>query len=258
MPDVHVTVLCPSLEEESYTRTALERACSSAERAGASTDLIDVRSLELVPYSRETDADTETALELWDRLDPADSVRFGTPVFVHSCASALALAFEYLDSDVPGGKTMGLLAVAEAPDVAPARALDDLRLIGQRFGAWVLPHRVTFLPTPRKVRRSGRRDRRDRRTPVDARSAGRRVRDRRPRLSRGRQRAKRIAHRRPSRGWEGQRRSSLSSEPPSGAVVVTRFASALPVPPLSSPPALTIPVSTPSAMILYNTPKNPA
>jgi NAD(P)H-dependent FMN reductase len=139
--DTHVVALVGSLRDASYTRRSTRVALETAAERGATTDLIDLRELDLPVF----DADGRKvgdALELQDRVQAADSILLGTPVYHGSYSSVLKNALDYCGFDEFEHTTVGLLAVAGGG--FPSPALDHLRIVGRSLNAWVLPHQAAL------------------------------------------------------------------------------------------------------------------
>lgn len=135
----HVVALCGSLRDESYTRRAITLALAGAEAAGATTDLIDLRELELPVF----DADAPTAgdaPQLVERVGRADAVLLGTPIYHGSYAAPLKNALDYCGFEEFENTSVGLLAVAGGR--FPVTALDHLRSVCRALDAWVLPYQA--------------------------------------------------------------------------------------------------------------------
>ncbi len=132
----HVVGICGSLRDESRTRVAVRRALEAANAAGASTDLIDLRRLDLPVFDADADAPGDVS-ELTGRVRAADSILLGTPMYHGSYASPLKTALDYCGFDEFEGRTVGLLAVAGGS--FPITALDHLRSVCRALDAWVLP-----------------------------------------------------------------------------------------------------------------------
>ena len=137
--NVHIVALCGSLREESYTRVALRHALDAAEESGATTDLVDMRTLNLPVFDAD-EQDVGDAPELRQRIRAADAVILGTPMYHGSFASPLKTALDYCGFDEFEGKTVGLLAVAGGQ--FPTLALEQLRTVCRALRAWTLPHQV--------------------------------------------------------------------------------------------------------------------
>ncbi|MFT4889268.1 MAG: NAD(P)H-dependent FMN reductase [Halobacteriales archaeon] len=141
MADPHVIAIPGSLRDESYTRKALLIALEAAADAGGTTDLVDMRELELPIVDADADdpADAET---LTRRVREADTILLGTPVYHGSYSSPLKTALDYCGFDEFEDKTVGLLAVAGGG--FPVTALDHLRSVCRALNAWVVPHQVAI------------------------------------------------------------------------------------------------------------------
>jgi len=137
--NTHVVAICGSLRDESHTRTALAVALDAAERVGASTELIDLRELELPVFDADAE-DAGDAPELARRVREADAVLLGTPMYHGSYSSVLKTALDYCGFDEFENETVGLLAVAGGR--FPVSALDHLRSVCRALDAWVLPYQA--------------------------------------------------------------------------------------------------------------------
>ncbi len=139
----HLVALAGSLRAESYTYRALELVCAEAEAVGATADLVDLSALDLPLFDPDA-GEAGDASELSRRVDAADVVVLGTPMYHGSYSSPLKTALDYLGGEEFDGKTVGLLAVAGGS--FPLPALEHLRTVCRSLGAWVLPHQVA-IPT---------------------------------------------------------------------------------------------------------------
>ncbi|WP_435193959.1 NADPH-dependent FMN reductase [Natronomonas sp. EA1] len=148
MTDTHVAAVCGSLRDESYTRVGLDRALEEAELLGASTDLIDLREFELPVFDADR-GDAGDAAELKARIDRADAVLLGTPVYHGSYSGVLKNALDYTGFDEFDGTTVGLLAVAGGG--FPVTSLDHLRSVCRALNAWVLPHQAAIPQARTKI-----------------------------------------------------------------------------------------------------------
>jgi len=140
-PDVHVVALCGSLRENSHTRTALQTALEEAEHAGASTELVDLRALDLPVFDADAD-DAGDADRLRAAVGDADAILLGTPMYHGSYSSPLKTALDYCGFDEFENRTVGLLAVAGGG--FPVTALDHLRSVCRALDAWVVPHQAAI------------------------------------------------------------------------------------------------------------------
>jgi len=137
----HVTAVCGSLRDDSYTRVALERALDTAQELGASTTLVDLREYDLPVFDPDRD-ELDDANELREELQVADSVLLGTPMYHGSYSAPLKNALDYSGFDEFANTTVGLLCVAGGG--FPTSALEHLRSVCRALNAWVLPHQVAI------------------------------------------------------------------------------------------------------------------
>ncbi|MFB6128731.1 MAG: NADPH-dependent FMN reductase [Halorhabdus sp.] len=141
MAETHVTAICGSLRDDSYTRKSLQIALDAAEGAGASTELLDLRAWELPVFDADAE-DAGDAEAFRERVRAADSVLLGTPVYHGSFSAPLKNALDYCGFDEFEHTTIGLLAVAGGR--FPITALEQLRTVGRSLDAWVIPHQVAI------------------------------------------------------------------------------------------------------------------
>ena len=141
--ETHVVGLCGSLREGSYTRLALEHALTAAARAGASTELLDLREFALPAFDPNRDREAAGDAEaLATAVRTADALVLASPVYHGSYSSPLKTALDYCGFDEFEDKTVGLLAVAGG--AFPVVALDHMRAVCRALNAWVLPHEVAI------------------------------------------------------------------------------------------------------------------
>jgi NAD(P)H-dependent FMN reductase len=139
MPATHVVAICGSLREESYTRKSLRVALDAAEGLDATTDLVDMREMD-VPMYGTAGKEPGDVPELVRRVDEADAILLGTPMYHGSYSSPLKTALDYCGFDEFEHKTVGLLAVSGGS--FPVTALDHLRSVCRALNAWVLPYQA--------------------------------------------------------------------------------------------------------------------
>ncbi|MBX0295612.1 NADPH-dependent FMN reductase [Haloarcula nitratireducens] len=128
-----------SLNDDSVTRLATERALAAAADRGAETELLDLRAYELPVFDPNADSPADVA-ELTDRIEAADSVLLGTPMYHGSYASPLKTVLDYAGFEEFEATTVGLLVVSGGN--YPLPALDHLRSVCRALDAWVLPHQA--------------------------------------------------------------------------------------------------------------------
>jgi NAD(P)H-dependent FMN reductase len=139
----HVLAISGSRRRKSATRAALTAALDEAATAGATTELLDLRTLDLPPLDADRDAeDLGDGARLLRAVDGADAVLLGTPVYHGSYSGVLKNALDYCGFDEFEGKTVGLLAVAGGS--FPVTALDHLRSVCRALNCWVVPHQAAI------------------------------------------------------------------------------------------------------------------
>ncbi|MFB6166522.1 MAG: NADPH-dependent FMN reductase [Haloarculaceae archaeon] len=143
----HVVAICGSLRDASHTRKGLTSALEAAARAGATTELLDLREWDLPPFDPDVDGAGEVD-EFTARVRAADAIVLGTPVYHGSYSGVLKNALDYCGFDEFEDKTVGLLGVAGGN--FPITALDHLRTVCRSLDAWVLPHEAA-IPRASKV-----------------------------------------------------------------------------------------------------------
>jgi NAD(P)H-dependent FMN reductase len=135
----HVVAVCGSLRERSRTRWALDAALDGAREVGADTELLDLREFDLPLFDADIDGQGDSA-RLVERVDAADAVLLGTPMYHGSYSSVMKTALDYCGFDEFENKTVGLLGVAGGS--FPVTALEHLRSVCRALNAWVLPHQA--------------------------------------------------------------------------------------------------------------------
>jgi len=142
MTELRVAAIVGSLRDGSYTRPACRHTLAGAAAFDdVETDLIDLRELSLPVYDPDRD-DGGDATELKRRVEAADSIVLGSPVYHGSYSSALKNALDYCGFDEFEETTVGLLCVAGG--AFPTTTLDHLRSVGRALNAWVVPHQVAI------------------------------------------------------------------------------------------------------------------
>lgn len=136
-----VVAICGSLRDESRTRIATNVALTAAAEAGATTELVDLRSYKL-PGLDAVKAEVPDAENLRKTITRADSVLIGTPNYHGSYSKALKNTLDYCGRDEFGGTTVGLLEVAAGE--FPGSALTHLRTVSRILRAWTVPTEVAI------------------------------------------------------------------------------------------------------------------
>lgn len=139
-----------SLRAESRSAAALRTALSIAEHAGAETELLDLRALNLPLYIPDVPVDAYPAsvrpkLAIFlAACRSADVMLWATPTYHGSMSGALKNAIDFMQllaQDAPPylqGKAVGLVSI---PDPAP---MAHLASCVQELRAWLAPTRLTL------------------------------------------------------------------------------------------------------------------
>jgi NAD(P)H-dependent FMN reductase len=135
----HVVALCGSLRDASRTRIVLCEALAAARDAGATTELVDLRELDLPPLDPDAPTPPDGAA-LSATVADADAVLLGTPNYHGSYTGALKDALDHLGRDEFADRTVGLVEVAAGSHPGPALA--HLRAVCRTLNAWTLPVEV--------------------------------------------------------------------------------------------------------------------
>ncbi|WP_135365380.1 NADPH-dependent FMN reductase [Halosimplex halophilum] len=136
-PDV--VAVCGSRREGSYTRRALRIALDAAAEAGATAELLDLRTVDLPPFDPDAE-EGEAVTEFKRRVREADAVILGSPVYHGSYSATLKDALDYCGKDEFADTTVGLLATAGGGSYAST--FDHLRTVVRSVHGWTVPTQV--------------------------------------------------------------------------------------------------------------------
>jgi NAD(P)H-dependent FMN reductase len=130
-----------SLREGSHTVTTVAHALLAAERAGAETELLDLREYDLPLYHPDRDDEEQgDAVLVKRKIREADGVVLGSPVYHGSYSSAFRNVHDYCGFDEYEDTVVGLAVVAGGGTIASA--LDHMRVTVRGVHGWVVPHQV--------------------------------------------------------------------------------------------------------------------
>ena len=144
-PDV--VAVCGSRRDGSYTRRALQIALGAANDGGASTELLDLRTIDLPPFDPDVE-ECEAVQSFKRRVRQADGVLLGSPVYHGSYSATLKDALDYCGKDEFTDTTVGLLSTAGGGSYAST--FDHLRVVVRSVHGWTVPTQVGIRGASRK------------------------------------------------------------------------------------------------------------
>ena len=138
-----ISGICGSLNPDSATRRALILALEGARRAGAQTQLLDLRLFHL-PFAESGFAvsDFPDVARFNQMMRESDGLIWATPEYHGSFSGTLKNALDLGSFAEYEGKMIALLGTA-AGQIGAINALSHLRTVGRQLHAWVLPHQVS-------------------------------------------------------------------------------------------------------------------
>ncbi len=142
---VRVVAICGSLRSKSTTRFALNIALQGAQKVGAETQLIDLRTYDLVfcDGSEDEDSYPEDVFKLRQTVQQAHGIILGTPEYHGGYSGVLKNALDLMGFSEFQGKVVGLVAVAGGQTGA-INSLNGLRTVSRALRAWVIPLQVSI------------------------------------------------------------------------------------------------------------------
>jgi FMN reductase len=149
-----------SLARVSRSRAALRAALEGAEAAGAATELLDIRELDLPMYNPDDDEPTETAARLIEACYTADGLLWSSPLYQGTISGALKNALDWLhllgDRDPPflHDKVIGL--VSAAGGTQGLQAINTMEYATRALRAWAVPYVVPVAAAARVFDPEGR------------------------------------------------------------------------------------------------------
>ncbi|HEX8463929.1 MAG TPA: NAD(P)H-dependent oxidoreductase, partial [Abditibacterium sp.] len=136
--------ICGSLNNNSATRRALVLTLEAAARAGATTQLLDLRDFHLPFAASGFDAEEFPDVERFNGLvRECDGHIWATPEYHGSFSGVLKNALDLGSFPEYEGKVVALLGVAGG-QIGAINALSHLRTVGRQLHAWVLPQQVSI------------------------------------------------------------------------------------------------------------------
>lgn len=141
-----------SLARTSRSRAALLRALEGAAEAGAETELLDLRELDLPMYNPDLPDPTEAASHLIESCYSADGMIWSSPLYQGSVSGAFKNALDWLhllgprDPPYLNDKVIGLLSAAGG--VHGLQAINTMEFSARALRGWAVPYVV---PIPGQV-----------------------------------------------------------------------------------------------------------
>lgn len=132
------------MKEHSSTRQALVLALQAAEKAGASTQLLDLRDFRL-PFAESgyTAEEFPDVARFNGIVRESDGLIWATPEYHGSFSGVLKNALDLGYFAEYEGKVVALLGTAGG-QIGAINALSHLRGVARHLHAWVLPHQVSI------------------------------------------------------------------------------------------------------------------
>ena len=135
-----------SLARVSRSRAALQAALAGAERAGAETELLDIRSLGLPMYDPDDDEPTEAAARLVEASYAADGMLWSSPLYQGTISGAFKNALDWLhllgdrDPAYLHDKVIGLISAAGGTQ--GLQAINTMEFSVRSLRGWAVPYVV--------------------------------------------------------------------------------------------------------------------
>jgi NAD(P)H-dependent FMN reductase len=132
-----------SLRADSYTHQALKLAVERVKLAGATVELLDLRTLNLPFCDGGGDYPGYPDVErLSKTVQEADGLILATPEYHGSVSGVMKNALDLMGFEELSGKVVGLISVLGGQP--NSNALNDLRLIMRWVHAWVIPEQIAI------------------------------------------------------------------------------------------------------------------
>jgi FMN reductase len=143
---VKIVGLGGSLGRVSRSRTALRHALEGAEAAGAQTELLDLRELDLPMYNPDLADPTEAAEHLLESSYSADGMIWSSPLYQGTISGAFKNALDWLhligDRDPPYLHDTVVGLVSAAGGVHGLQAINTMEFSVRALRAWAVPYVV--------------------------------------------------------------------------------------------------------------------
>ncbi len=135
-----------SLAKISKSRAALQTALEGAATAGAETQLLDIRELDLPMYNPDADEPTESASRLIEMSYAADGMLWSSPMYQGTISGAFKNALDWLhvlgqrDPPYLHDKVIGLISAAGGTQ--GLQAINTMEFSVRALRGWAVPYVV--------------------------------------------------------------------------------------------------------------------
>jgi FMN reductase len=159
MATLRIVGLGGSLAQTSRSRAALKTALAGAAGAGAETELLDIRELDLPMYNSDADEPTEAASRLIEACHAADGMLWSSPLYQGTISGAFKNALDWLhllgDREPPylHDKVIGLISAAGGTQ--GLQAINTMEFSVRALRAWAVPYVVPVAAAARVFDRAG-------------------------------------------------------------------------------------------------------
>jgi FMN reductase len=149
-----------SLASVSSSRSALQFALAGAASAGAETQLLDIRELDLPMYNPDDDAPTDAAAKLIESCYAADGLVWSSPLYQGTISGALKNALDWLhvlgrrEPPYLHDKVIGLISAAGGTQ--GLQAINTMEFSVRALRGWAVPYVVPVAAAARVFDDAGR------------------------------------------------------------------------------------------------------
>ena len=157
---LRVVGLGGSMARVSRSRAALVVAMDGVAAAGGTTELLDLRELDLPMYDPDANEPTEAASRLIESCHAADAMLWSSPMYQGTVSGAFKNALDWLhllgDRDPPylHDKVVGLISAAGGTH--GLQAINTMEFSIRALRAWAVPYVVPIASAARVFDRDGR------------------------------------------------------------------------------------------------------
>ncbi len=158
MTKLKIVGLGGSLAKVSSSRAALAVALRGAEEAGAETELLDLRELDLPMFNPEAEELTESTMRMVGILESADGLLWSSPLYQGTVSGAFKNALDWLH--LPSGslyltdKVIGLISAAGGAQ--GLQAINTMEFSVRALRGWAVPFVVPVASAARLFDDEGR------------------------------------------------------------------------------------------------------